>query len=131
MIWLILHQNILEFLEGVPRHRQYRVKFEDLVGDPRRTMDELCRFMSLDFEPEMLQPQMNQRERMTDGAHPVSRMIGDMKFHQHEGVVSEVADLWKQQYEIDFLSDETWQLAALLGYDQTLAKVKNRKEFEI
>ena len=131
MIWLILHQNILEFLDGVPRQRQYRVKFEDLVGDPKRTMNELCGFLNLDFEPEMLQPRSNKRERMTDGVHPVSRMIGDMKFDQHEDIDREAADLWKQHYENDFLSDETWEFAALLGYDQTLARVKNRKEFEI
>jgi Sulfotransferase family/Phosphopantetheine attachment site len=131
MIWLILHRNILEFLEGVPRHRQHRVKFEDLVGDPRRATNELCRFLHLEFEPEMLQPQSNKQERMTDGIHPVSRMIGDMKFSQHDGIASQAADLWKQQYEIDFLSDETWKVAAPLGYEETLAKVKNRKEFEI
>lgn len=131
MIWLILHQNILDFLDGIPRERQYRIKFEDVVGDPKHAVNELCGFLNLDFASEMLQPQSNKRERMTDGIHPVSRMIGDMKFDQHENIDQRAADLWKEHYEIDFLSDETWQCAALLGYDQTLARMKNRKEFEL
>lgn len=131
LIWLILDQNIVEFLADIPRQRQIRVKFENLVSDPKGTMETLCEFLKLNFEPAMLQPQSNKQERMTDGLHPQSRMIGDMKFHQHEGIVSQVAERWKQEYETDFLADETLKLALALGYNETLAKVKNRKEFEL
>src|SRR5690606_37684103 len=34
LIWLISHQNILEFLRSIPNERQYCVKFEDLVNQP-------------------------------------------------------------------------------------------------
>jgi hypothetical protein len=131
MIWLILHQNILAFLEGVPRHRQYRIHFEDLVGAPQRSMERLSEFLQVDFEPAMLAPQSNQREKMTDGVHPDSRMIGDMKFHQHSGIASEVAQAWRKAYQTDFLAEETWQLAAAVGYEETVAQANNLKEFEI
>ena len=131
MIWLILHQNILAFLKGVPRHRQYRIQFEDLVGAPRSSMEKLSEFLQIDFEPAMLAPQSNQREKMTDGVHPDSRMIGDMKFHQHSGIASEVAQLWRKAYQTDFLAEETWQLAAAVGYQETVAQANNLKEFEI
>jgi acyl-CoA synthetase (AMP-forming)/AMP-acid ligase II len=131
MIWLILHQNILRFLEGVPRQRQYRIYFENMVSDPAGVMKQLCEFLHIDFEPAMLEPQNNRRERMTDGVHPDSRMIGDMKFHQHSGIAPEVADLWRKAYSADFLAEETWQLAAALGYQETLAQANKVKEFEI
>jgi len=68
---------------------------------------------------------------MTDGVHPDSRMIGDMKFHQHNGIASDVADLWRKAYPVDFLAEETWQLAAALGYEETLTQANKLKEFEI
>ena len=131
MIWLILQENILHFLKDVPEHRQHRLKFEDLVGDPRLAMDGVCGLLGLDFEPEMLQPHANKRERMTDGIYPVSRMIGDMKFHQHETIDARVAEMWKHQDRQDFLSEESKKLAASLGYDQILAETTDREEFVI
>jgi hypothetical protein len=131
MIWLTLQENILQFLAEVPAQRQYRLTFEDLVGDPRRAMDGLCEFLKLDFEAEMLQPHASPRERMTDGIYPVSRMIGDMKFHQHETIDAAVAEQWKQQHGTDFLSAESRELAAILGYDQAGAEASDREEFVI
>jgi len=131
MIWLILHQNILKFLEGVPRQRHCRVYFENMVRDPQGSMKQLCEFLQVNFEPAMLEPQNNRRERMTDGVHPDSRMIGDMKFHQHNGIASAVAELWRKAYQTDFLAEETWQIAASLGYQETIAQANKLKEFEI
>jgi len=131
MVWLTLHENILRFLEGVPRRRQCRIQFENMVRDPAAVMKQLCDFLHIDLEPAMLEPQNNRRERMTDGVHPDSRMIGDMKFHQHNGIAAEAADLWRKAYRADFLCEETWQLAAALGYKETLAQANQRKEFEI
>lgn len=131
MIWMILHENILSFLEGIPQQRKVRLKFEDLVGNPRDTVGNLCKFLDIDLQTAMLKPHQNTQKRMTDGIHPESRMIGDMKFHQHKKIDSNAADLWKHHYQTDFLSDETWKIAATLGYDQTIAKSKGRTEFEI
>ncbi len=131
MIWMILHENILSFLEGIPQQRKYRLKFEDLVGNPRDTVGNLCQFLDIDLHKAMLNPHQNTQKRMTDGIHPESRMIGDMKFHQHKKIDSDAADLWKHHYQTDFLSDETWRIAATLGYDQTIAKSQGRTEFEI
>lgn len=130
MIWLVLNQNIIEFLREIPGERQYSIKFEDLVGEPANTVNGLCRFLGVDYDKEMLNPQSKQSERMTDGTRSVSRMIGDMKFHQHKGISAGAAELWKQHYEVDFLSDETMRLAESLGFTETLASVKNRKVFE-
>jgi hypothetical protein len=131
MLWTTLHGNILAFLEGIPRERQLRVTFEDLVGEPERTSRALCGFVGVGFEPAMLEPQRDRRERMTDGVHPESRMIGDMKFHSHRGIDASVADQWKQEYRDDFLSDATWALASTLGYGESAPGRGERTEFEL
>lgn len=131
MIWLLLHQNIMEFLMHVSPERQFRLRFEDVVSNPHDSMCELCRFMGLEFESEILQPHAHPGERMTDGLHPVSRMIGDMKFHQHKDITAGTADLWKHAYENDFLSDETWTLAKQFGYTETVASARGRREYVV
>lgn len=130
MIWLMLHQNILEFLKQVPAERQFQLRFEDMVGQPETAMSGLCANLGLPFSPEMLTPQGDKKQRMTDGIHDVSRMIGDPKFHQHKKIDANVAEQWKSAYDLDFLSDETFQLARRLGYEETVATVKGRVEFE-
>ena len=118
LIWLISHQNILEFLEHIPAHRQYRVKFEGLVKQPHATVQGLCQFLGLSFAPEMLQIYKDKKQRMTDGIHSVSRMLGDMKFHTHKEISAQAAELWKQDYQVDFLLEQTWQLAESFGYER-------------
>ena len=56
VIWTLSHQNITEFLERVPRERQHRVKFEDLLREPECVIEGLCRFLGLSFHADMLQP---------------------------------------------------------------------------
>ena len=131
MIWLILNENILKFLQAIPAQRQFRLKFEDLVNQPESTMRGFCEMLGLEFAPEMLDPQQDQKQRMTDGIHPVSRMIGDPKFHQFKKIESSIADQWKTHYDIDFLADDTLRVAASLGYRETIAEVKGRSEIEI
>jgi amino acid adenylation domain-containing protein len=118
LIWLISHQNILEFLKDIPDNRQYRVKFEDLVNQPRSTLEGVCQFLGLEFHPDMLQPYNNQEKKMTDGIYAVSKMLGDVKFHEHKEINSEVADRWKKYNTEDFLGDITWQVAESLGYER-------------
>jgi hypothetical protein len=79
----------------------------------------------------MLNPQDDKKQRMTDGLHDVSRMIGDPKFHQFKRIEASVADQWKEAYETDFLSDATVQLAQTLGYRETVADVRGRDEIEL
>ena len=131
MIWLILHQNIVAFLKDVPSQRQCQVRFEDMVSAPRPTMEALCAALGLEFAPAMLNPQEDRKQRMTDGLHDVSRMIGDPKFHQFRNIEATVADQWKHAYETDFLAEATIRLAAELGYRETVADVRGRDEIEL
>jgi hypothetical protein len=131
LLWLISNQTILEFLKDVPENRQYRLRFEDLVTHPETTLKNLCQFLGLDFHPDMLQPYGDSKQRMTEGLHSASRMLGDLKFYQHRSISGEVANTWRNHYTVDFLGDVTWQVAESLGYTQRVETVSDREEGEI
>ncbi|MFL6291648.1 MAG: condensation domain-containing protein, partial [Thermoanaerobaculia bacterium] len=116
LIWLVSQQNILDFLAGVPAERQRRVRFEDLLSAPEPVLREICEFLGVDYHPDMALPYKEKSARMTDGIHAWSRMLGDVKFHQHSGVDRGTADRWREQYREDFLGPVTWDLAERLGY---------------
>jgi amino acid adenylation domain-containing protein len=116
LIWLVSQQNIGEFLTEVPARRQHRLRFEELVSRPVETLEGLCDFLGLEFHAEMAEPYRRKEQRMTDGIHPLSLMLGDVKFHQHTRVDAGVAERWKGQTANDPLSEMTWRVAEDLGY---------------
>lgn len=116
LIWTVSHWNILEFLKQVPRDRQIRVKFEELVTQSRRIVEDICQFLGLELFPEMLDPYREEEQRMTDGLYEFGRMSGDPKFHSHTAINDRVADRWREHYKVDFLGDVTWETAKLFGY---------------
>ncbi|MBC8446871.1 MAG: sulfotransferase, partial [Chloroflexi bacterium] len=118
LVWVVSHQNILEFLQHVPAPRQHWLRYEDLVTQPQPAMETICRFLGLDFHPDMLEPQKDPEVRMTDALHPLARMVGDVRFHEHRGIDPRGADRWKDNLTVDFLGDVTWQLAESLGYER-------------
>jgi amino acid adenylation domain-containing protein len=118
LVWVVSQQNILKFLETVPTTRQHRMSFERLVREPQAVLDELCAFLGVEFHPEMLQPYRDKGTRMTDGIHPLSKMLGDVKFHEHQGIDAGAADSWKTAPQrATPLGDATRELAAVLGYE--------------
>ncbi|MES1245675.1 MAG: non-ribosomal peptide synthase/polyketide synthase, partial [Acidobacteriota bacterium] len=117
LTWLTSHQNILELLQDVPRERQVEVRFEDLVSEPGPTLERICRLAWIDFHPGMLDPYEDSSRRMTDGIHPLSKMVGDVKFHRHSGLDASVAERWRERLDERTLGDLTWEMAALLGYE--------------
>jgi amino acid adenylation domain-containing protein len=109
LIWTICHQNILDFLSYIPTHRQYRIKFEDIVVQPKATLEGLCQFLSLQFYPNMLRPYIG--DKMVGGSD-------DPKFVQHKTIDATVAEHWKTCYTDDFIGDITWDIAEILGYEK-------------
>ncbi|HKP11358.1 MAG TPA: sulfotransferase [Blastocatellia bacterium] len=118
LLWILGHQNILGFLGTVPRARQCRVVFEDLVREPRRVMEQVCEFLKLEFDEEVLTPHQNKAQKMTDGPHALSRMLGDAKFHTFKSIDPTVADRWKYADQPLVVSDMAWRLAEELGYER-------------
>jgi len=116
LIWYLSYDNIRKFLAQIPSDRKFEIQFEKLLHNPEDSMMQLCSFLGLSFSSEMLQPYHDKQHRMTDGIHEASRMLGDMKFHQHQGINATVANHWQRDYTSDFLGDVTWELAESLGY---------------
>ncbi|HSF40208.1 MAG TPA: amino acid adenylation domain-containing protein, partial [Thermoanaerobaculia bacterium] len=116
LIWLTSQRNILAFLSGIEPGRQLRLRFEDLVQDPRAAMERVCAFLGVPFVPAMLDPYEDTGRRMTDGIHALSRMVGDVKFHEHKAIDPAVAESWKKEIAEDFLGEPTWRMAESLGY---------------
>jgi amino acid adenylation domain-containing protein len=124
LIWLVSNENILEFLRSVPQERQHRVRFEELLERPEEALRGVCRFLKLEFADDMLQPYRNKEQRMTDGIHAQSRMLGDVKFHRHSGIDARVGNRWRTQSLEDSLSEETWRVAEMCGYEREAAGEK-------
>jgi amino acid adenylation domain-containing protein len=116
LIWVISQRNILAFLAQVPPERQQRVYYEDLVRRPREVMEGICRFLGLSYEQGMVEPYADARKRMTDSIHPLSRMVGDVRFHEHTTIDPDSAERWKEHLTEDYLGESTWALAEQLGY---------------
>jgi acyl carrier protein len=116
LTWLVYNENASKFLQQIPQHRQFPLKFEDLVSSPQATIEKLCAFLGVTFHPDMLQPYKDKNQRMTDGVTATSMMSGDLKFHLHQGIDPEAANRWQQDRSMETLSDMTRQFAATVGY---------------
>ncbi|HEY4594027.1 MAG TPA: amino acid adenylation domain-containing protein, partial [Thermoanaerobaculia bacterium] len=117
LIWVVSHQNIVQFLRSVPAERQHWIRFEELVADPETALGKICDFLGLPLHPDMLQPYKDVNARMADGIHAQSRMLGDVKFLQHGKVEAKVAERWREQGPSIPLGEPTRELAAALGYE--------------
>ncbi|HYH45843.1 MAG TPA: thioesterase domain-containing protein, partial [Thermoanaerobaculia bacterium] len=123
LIWLASQRHIRRHLAGVPAGRQLTLRFEDLVRAPEAEMRRVCGLLGLDFHPAMLDPYEAGGRRMTDGVHALSKMLGDVKFHEHAAIDPGVAESWKAEVAEDFLGEATWRTAEVLGYPRPSAAV--------
>jgi amino acid adenylation domain-containing protein len=118
LLWLLAHENVLGFLAALPAERWRSLRFEDLVRDPQGELRRLCGFLGLEFLPAMADPYLPGPARMTDGLHAASRMLGDVKFHQHAAVEAAVAERWREWLPGgDFLGGPARAMARRLGYE--------------
>ncbi|HSF40181.1 MAG TPA: amino acid adenylation domain-containing protein [Thermoanaerobaculia bacterium] len=114
LLWTVGHQNILRFLAGVPAGRQLRLRFEDLLAAPEERLREVCDWLEVPFDEQMLRPY--EGRKMTDGLHAESRLHGDPRFHEHRGIDPAVAGRWKEGVRLADLAAITRQQMAAFGY---------------
>ncbi len=122
LVWLISHKNVLEFLERIPGDRQFHMRFEELVTEPRAVMEKMCEAFEIKFHPEMINPYDNLAEKMTDGIYKESKPMGDTHFLDRRNIDHKVASEWEGVLSDNFLSDMTWDLAKSLGYEDKIKK---------
>ncbi|NEP12052.1 MAG: alpha/beta fold hydrolase, partial [Symploca sp. SIO2C1] len=113
-VWRKSNQNILDFLSGLEPERHHQVHYEDLVTEPQLVLSQLCEFLNIDFEPELLQPY--QGDRMTEGVHQTSLSISDPNFLKHNTIDKNLADKWKTIQLPHKLAGETQRIASQLNY---------------
>ncbi len=118
LFWVESHRNICAFLADIPADRQMQVRFEELVSKPEPVARRICEFLGIDFHPAILQPYADRKSRMTDGVTKESRMLGDVKFHEHGAINPAVADRWRANKAAIALGEPTSELAVQLGYER-------------
>jgi hypothetical protein len=131
LIWARIVATTTTFLLAVPPERQVHLRYEDLVSRPAEAMDRLCATLGIAPDSAMLTPTGPAAQRMTDGLHAASRMIGDPAFHRHSGLSTDGAVAWRSHYSADFLSAPTWDLAIPLGHSETIGQSADFISFEL
>ncbi|MGF1521110.1 MAG: alpha/beta fold hydrolase [Leptolyngbyaceae cyanobacterium] len=115
--WATSNQNIAQFLKGVDPHRQYFLRYEDLVTDAEVVMGRLCAFLDIPFDAQVLTPYAQQRQRMTDGIKAQSLPIDDPNFHRRHRIDPTLAEAWKSVVLPTPLTTPSQTLAHQLGYE--------------
>ena len=116
LVWIISHQNILDFLGSIPENRKMQLYFELMVGQPEAEMQRISSFLGIDFDSSMLKPY--EGDRMTTGVRPGAQMVGDFKFYLRKDIDPKAADRWKNFGTEKFLSEPAWELAEKFGYSR-------------
>jgi hypothetical protein len=129
LVWLISHKNVMEFLERIPGDRQFHMRFEELVNEPRAVMEKMCEALEIQFHPELINPYDNLEEKMTDGIYKESKPMGDTHFLDHRKIDQKVARDWEGVVSDNFLSDITWDLAESLGYEDPTKEAGEMESF--
>jgi amino acid adenylation domain-containing protein len=117
LVWLESHQTTLDFLKKIPDNQQFRMVYEELVQHPERMMHDMCEALGIPFHEGLLDPYKDLEKKMTDGIHPDSRSMGDTHFDKKRKIEAKKAEDWKGVLEDNFLCNETWNVAQLLGYE--------------
>ena len=116
LVWVVSHRNIDRFLRTIPEERKVRLRFEDLVTEPRASMELLCGRLGIPFHPGLLAPYENMDRKMTDGVRPESTPMGDPNVFLRTSIDPSVAGHWQAGQGRDFLGEPAWALAETLGY---------------
>jgi len=116
LVWIKSYENISRFLKDIPDERQCHIRFETLVTEPESETQRICRFLGINFFPEMLNVYDDSRKRMTDGLNSETGMIGDTTFHHHNKIDKSVAHAWEKKIKNNFISDHAWKIAKKLNY---------------
>jgi acyl transferase domain-containing protein/nucleoside-diphosphate-sugar epimerase len=105
--WADGNGNALEFRAALPPDRQLLIRYEALVRTPAAVMQEVCAFLDVPFDEDVLRPY--ERGRMFEGP-------GDPGLRAHGGIDPSRADAWRAA-GASALGTRTRSLAAALGYE--------------
>ena len=127
LVWTLSHRNILEFAEEVPADRLLRVRFEDLVANPRAVMTEMASFLGLDFDESLVRPYERLETKMVDGLHPESTPMGDTRLLERDRIDPDVVERWVRTGGESALGEPTLRLARRFGYGPSVRRRERAK----
>ena len=79
--WHDININILNFLSRVPEARQMRLKGEDLMAEPEKTLSEICTWLGIHTDDESLDAMMHPERSPYACFGPITALFGnDPKF---------------------------------------------------
>lgn len=113
-IWYHANRHLRDFLGTIPPARQVQVRYEELVTDPRPSMERICALLGIPFDARLLNPY--EGDRMRDGP-PGARAVGDPNLAGRGRIEPELATAWLEGFDPASVSPETHLLARELGYD--------------
>ncbi len=108
--WRQVHGTIADFIGDIDPGRVTRVAYEDLVRSPRPTVESLCQWLDLDFEPAMLEPWRHLPEALAWG-------IGDGLIRQRTSIDAARAESWRRRLDEGHLDRRTRDLMDHLGIE--------------
>ncbi len=110
VVWDAANRNLLQFFDQVDPARVFFVRYEDLVHDPARMMQDICRFLGIPFTDEVLKPYDGRRERMITG-------LGDPNILDHKHIDEKLGNAWQGIQLPRYLDASTREIATKLGYE--------------
>ena len=119
--WATAHTNTLRFFEEIERNRWHRIKYEDLVGQPEKTLKGLCKFLDVPFNKSVLSP-YNDSENIKLHSMGKGIVARDPKLMKRSQIESNGADNWKKNVPIFPISPFTEYIASQLGYELPYGK---------
>ncbi len=106
--WAVSHRHIDEFLRGIPETRKHRVRFEDLVTDPKAVMARVCAFLRIPFDEAVVMPYRG--DRMADG-------LGDPNLPSRSRIDERLATVYRERRPPQRLSAFARNVARRAGYE--------------
>jgi len=128
-IWYQSNANTLKFFSQIDESKHHLMYYEDLVKNPRQVMENLCNFLEIPFNENVLNPY--QGNRMTDGIYNKSMSVGDPNFLKHQSIDPTLADTWKELKLPYQLSDRAVNLASNLKYELPNDLELDEKSYEM
>lgn len=121
--WMSLQDNILAFLETIPAERQFLLKGEDFLGDPRHHMVKICQWLGLNSDDFSLE-EMHHPERSPyasvgpNGAHLGNdiNFLKNPEFQHREIKVHMLDEVLPWRTDGKSLLPHVKQLAEQFGY---------------
>jgi len=132
MLWLYNTSFALMF-KNHPNY--YEIKYEDLVGNPKKVIVELCNFLNIDFSEKMLNTQSKTNVKIdtwnnTPDSKISNNSVGNYKsfltkYHLYIFSKSRISNKHVKKYKLPFSS--SYEIQKALGYQFTNIKITKPK----